>query len=68
MIFTNAAAKRYFYLIRHFGVKMSPTQDIPSVKSVASSCPASYSVQYWPKHICSDLDLVEKKVEVAISH
>jgi len=24
MILTNAAAKRDFYLIRHFGVKMSP--------------------------------------------
>jgi len=30
MIFTDAVAKRDFYLIRHFGVK-----------SVASSCPAS---------------------------
>jgi len=45
MIFTNAAAKRDFYLI-HFGVKMSPAlrhtqrQDVLGVKIVASSCPA----------------------------
>jgi len=47
MILTNAAAKRDFYLIRHFGVKMSPAlrhtqrQDILDVKIVMSSCPAS---------------------------
>jgi len=47
MILTNAAAKRDFYLIRHFGVKMSSAprhtqhQDILGVKIVASSCPAS---------------------------
>jgi len=46
MIFTNAAAKRNFYLIRHFGVKMSPatrhTQRQDSrIKLVSSSCPTS---------------------------
>jgi len=47
MILTNAAAKRDFYLIRHFGVKMSPAprhtqhQDVLGIKIVASSCPTS---------------------------
>jgi len=51
MIFTYAAAKRDFYLIWHFGFKMSHVprhtqhQDsrikLSGVKSVASSCPAS---------------------------
>jgi len=43
MIFTNAAAKRDFYLIRHLGVNMSPVprhthhQDVLGEKIVASS-------------------------------
>jgi len=47
MILTNAAAKRDFYLIQHFGVKMSPVprhtqhQYVLGIKIVASSCPAS---------------------------
>jgi len=41
MILTNAAVKRDFYLIRHFGVKMSPVprhtqrQDVLGVKIVS---------------------------------
>jgi len=47
MILTKTAAKRDFYLIRHFGIKMSPaprhthSQDVLGVKIVTSSCPAS---------------------------
>jgi len=47
IIFTNAAAKRDFYLIQHFGIKMSSVQrhtqrqDVLGVKIVTSSCPAS---------------------------
>jgi len=55
-ILTNTAAKRDFYLIRHFGVKMfaatrhTQHQDsrikLSGVKSVASSCPASWYLLY----------------------
>jgi len=47
MILTNAAAKRDFYLIGHFGVRMSPSprhtqrQDVLGVKIFVSSCPVS---------------------------
>jgi len=43
MILPNAAAKRDFYLIRHFGVKMSPAtghtqrQDVLDVKIVGQA-------------------------------
>jgi len=54
MIFTNAAAKRDFYLI-HFGVKTfsaqrhTQRQDVLVVKIVASSCPASVLLSVWRK-------------------
>jgi len=47
MILTNATAKRDFYLIRYFGVKLLPAprhtqrQDVLGVKIVTSSCLAS---------------------------
>jgi len=53
MILNNAVTKRDIYLIRHFGVKMSPVPR-PSIKSVASSCPASriLLVSFWiVKHL-----------------
>jgi len=49
MIFTNAAAKRNFYLIQHFGVKMSPAPRYPRHQDsrVKLSCFAPLLCKSW---------------------
>jgi len=68
MIFTNATAKRDFYLI-HFGIKMSPTPrhtqrlDVLGVKIAMSSYPVSCQLR---QAVCFAVCLQQH--ESAIAH